>query len=156
MQWSITKYVVNAAAEPRLPRWQVWQGCDRHTRLRASSVRMLCVQMLRLTRYCPTPWMRIALQAALASQSFPIPKMITSVTVAPRDLRVKFPLRTHLACRSPSTSGSTYCCQAVAAQTQLSWLQGAREAALGTVEDAGIHISFLHPPEGVTRMVTHQ
>ena len=49
---------------------------------------MLWVQMLRLTRYWPTPWIKIALQAALANQSFPIPKMITSVTAAPRDLHV--------------------------------------------------------------------
>ena len=48
---------------------------------------MLCVQMLRLTRYMPMPWMRMALQAARASQSSPMPNMITSGAALPRDLR---------------------------------------------------------------------
>ena len=60
---------------------KVWR-----TRLRASRVRMLCVQMLRLTRYMPMPWTRIALHAARASQSSPMPKMITSGAALPLDL----------------------------------------------------------------------
>lgn len=47
---------------------------------------MLCVQMLRLTRYMPMPWTRIALHAARASQSSPMPKMITSGAALPLDL----------------------------------------------------------------------
>ena len=79
------------------------------TRLRASRVRMLCVQMLRFTRYWPTPWMRMALQAALASQSLPIPKMITSVTAAPRDLHTSAALPVQ---RQVYTAATSIACMA--------------------------------------------